>query len=347
MRKPVSFLMMALLIAGGYFLYQNFKVRGLDSLRLEPRSTANGGGAGFGRDAGEQHDAAAPPAQTRTANGPLPAGRGTEKIRIASFNIQVFGDSKMSKHHVMDVLAQVIRQFDVVAIQEVRTKSQDLLPRFVEMINANGAQYDFVIGPRLGRTNSKEQYAVIFDRKTIEVDRQQVYTVEDPDDLLHREPMVAWFRVRGPPPNEAFTFTLVDIHTDPDEVKQEVNALADVFHAVRDDGRGEDDVIVLGDLNASDKQLGRLGQIPHIYAAISGIPTNTRGTSQYDNIIFDQTVTKEFTGRAGVYDYMREYNLSMQEALEVSDHMPVWAEFSAYEGGDPGRYATRPGQPSR
>jgi len=26
----------------------------------------------------------------------------------------------------------------------------------------------------------------------------------------------------------------------------------------------------------------------------------------------------------------------------VSDHMPVWAEFSAYEGGQPGRIASRP-----
>jgi len=44
------------------------------------------------------------------------------------------------------------------------------------------------------------------------VNRRSIYTVNDPDDLLHREPLVAMFRVRGPPPQEAFTFVLIDVH---------------------------------------------------------------------------------------------------------------------------------------
>ena len=117
----------------------------------------------------------------------------------------------------MDVLAQVVRRFDVVAIQEIRSKDTPILPPFVELINADGRQYDYIIGPRQGRTSSKEQYAFIFDAMRIEYDRDSIRTVDDPDDLLHREPMVANFRVRGLPASEAFTFTLVNIHTDPDE----------------------------------------------------------------------------------------------------------------------------------
>ncbi len=41
-------------------------------------------------------------------------------------------------------------------------------------------------------------------------------------------------------------------------------------------------------------------------------------------------------------DLIREFNLTLEEALEVSDHMPIWGEFSVYEGGQPGRLATRP-----
>ena len=33
---------------------------------------------------------------------------------------------------------------------------------------------------------------------------------------------------------------------------------------------------------------------------------------------------------------MREFELTMPEALEVSEHLPVWAEFSVYEGGQAG-----------
>jgi endonuclease/exonuclease/phosphatase family metal-dependent hydrolase len=242
----------------------------------------------------------------------------------------------------MEVLCDVARRFDVVAIQEVRAREDDILPRFVRQINAGGRKYDFLIGPRLGRTQSKEQYAFVYDTATIETDRTALYTVMDPRDLLHREPLVGSFRVRGPPPGEAFTFTLVNLHTDPDEVSQEVDALAQVERAVRADGRGEDDVILLGDFNADERGFGALGLTPNITWVISGVPTNTLGNHTYDNILFHRIATGEFTGMSGVVDLMRDYRLTLDQAREVSDHLPIWAEFSALEGGQPGRIATRP-----
>ena len=256
-----------------------------------------------------------------------------DTIRIASFNIQTFGPSKVGKPEVMELLVRIIRQYDIVAIQEVRSKNQDVLQKLKDALNATGRQYELVNGPRVGRTKSKEQYIYVFDRTTIEVDRSASYTVEDPDDLLHRPPFVAWFRVRGPPPDEAFTFKLVNVHTDPDEVSYEMEALDNVFFGVRRDGRGEDDVIMLGDFNADDSQFGPLGQTAGITAAISGKKTNTRRTRQYDNVIFQLPASSEYTGRSGVFDFMRKYNLSLEQALVVTDHLPVWAEFSKRESG--------------
>jgi deoxyribonuclease-1-like protein len=118
--------------------------------------------------------------------------------------------------------------------------------------------------------------------------------------------------------------------------------LADVFRAVRDDGRSEDDVILLGDLNVDDQHLGLLGQLPQIRWAISGVATNTRGSKLYDNIVFSRASTTEYLGRWGVFDMIREFNLTVDDALLVSDHMPIWAEFNLLEGGQGGRVATRP-----
>lgn len=270
-----------------------------------------------------------------------------ETIKIASFNIQVFGTSKMKKPEVMDVLAKVIRRFDVVAVQEVRSKDQGVVPKFVEMINAEGAHYDYVIGPRLGRTSSKEQYVFIFDASRIEVDRSSVYTVPDTEDYLHREPLVTRFRVRGIPTEQAFTFSLVNIHTDPDETDLELDALDDAFVSVQRNGSGEDDVILLGDLNVDEYHLGELGRLPNVMHAIAGVKTNTRGTKSYDNILFDRRATLEFTGSWGVMDLAAEFGLTVDEALEVSDHLPVWAEFAVREGGAAGTVAARPGTPPR
>jgi hypothetical protein len=47
----------------------------------------------------------------------------TNTIKIASFNIQVFGKSKRSKKEVMAVLTKTVTNFDITAIQELRDKS--------------------------------------------------------------------------------------------------------------------------------------------------------------------------------------------------------------------------------
>lgn len=264
-------------------------------------------------------------------------------IRIASFNIEAFGNTKASKQYVMVRLADMIRKFDIVAIQEVRSQNEYLIPNFVQLINQPGRRYDHVIGPRLGRTVSKEQYVYIFDTDRITVDPQSIYTINDPDDLLHREPLVATFAVRGVDPDEAFTFTLVNVHTDPNprDLAVELDALAEVYRVVRRSARQEDDVIMVGDFNADDRHLQRLGQLPGILPLIAGVSTNTRQDKQYDNLIIHQPSTTEYTGRSGVFDVMRNYNLNEQQALEISDHFPVWAEFSAYERDYAGRVANR------
>ena len=98
----------------------------------------------------------------------------------------------------MEKLAIIARQFDVIAIQEIRSKDNGIIPGVHRPDQFHGAgTTTFVIGPRIGRTVSTEQYCFIFDTQSVEVDRAQLYTVEDPDDLLHREPLVGWFRVRG------------------------------------------------------------------------------------------------------------------------------------------------------
>ena len=315
----------AVVICGGSWkFFQNYRIAGLDHLEFKPRGQVA--------------------AQLESGEAVLPpVDRTSGTVRIGSFHIQAFGGAKLNQPRTMNLLADTARRFDVLAIQGLQAQAADVLPRFMDLVNATGRHYDFVVGPRLGRGADAEQYAILFDGASIEVDRAALYTVHDPDDLLRREPLVAWFRVRGPQANQAFTFTLIDFHIDPDRTAAELAALADVYRAVRDDGRGEDDVILLGDLNSDDQHLGRLGEISQLLPVISGVPTNTRGDKQLDNMLFSKMATVEFTGRSGVFDLIREFNLTTEDALGVSDHMPIWAEFSIYEGGQGGRMAAQTG----
>jgi len=264
-------------------------------------------------------------AQASASAGPAP--KPAAAILIASFNIQVFGESKMAKQHVVEVLARVVRQFDIVAIQEVRAKSDDIIPAFVRAVNADGSRYHYVIGPREGRTVSKEQYAFVYDTTRIEVDPSSVGVVPDPQNKLHRPPMHARFRTRINPAEMAFTFWLVDIHTDPDEVPQELDALTGVFQAMQAARPDEDDVILLGDLNAGPPEFKSFQRIPGVAWAVAGVTTNTRRTKTYDNLVFARPATSEYLGGWGVLDLQATFGLPLEHALEVSDHNPVWGAF--------------------
>ncbi|MEC9002176.1 MAG: endonuclease/exonuclease/phosphatase family protein [Planctomycetota bacterium] len=306
------FLLVLLLLGGGvWFFAKNFRLEGLEHLRVHRRT----------------------PTETVHLDDVLPVTRQGEVIRVGSFNAQVLGRSKSEKVVVMEILARIVRQFDVLALQEISAEDQDVLARLIERVNSDGRRYDYVVGRPLGKSAPREQYAFLFDRESVEIDRDQLYTVEDPQQLLYRPPLVGSFRVRGPAREQAFTFTLVNLRMDSGRAVTERTFLDDVFRLVRDDGRGEDDVILLGDFQADDEHLGPISEIAGMAIAVTKTPTNPDQTKQWDNLVFESQATEEFTGRSGTLNLMRQYNLSLQEAREVCDHLPGWAVLSIYEGG--------------
>jgi deoxyribonuclease-1-like protein len=285
---------------------------------------------------------------TATGMGAPPLADGPT-IRIASFNIQTFGKSKLEDPRIAYTLAEIIRQFHVVAIQEIRTQDNFHMQHFVQLVNSTGRKYDFVIGPPIGNSTYKEQYAFVFDAERIVVDRNTVFTVGDPDNLLHREPLVASFATRAHPvtPDNAFTFTLINVHTQPEPASAldaEMDTLAKVLREVRRTGRGEDDIIMLGDFNADDRKIlghHRLGKLPYVTPLVRGVFSNVRQNELYDNLMVHLPSTTEYLGRSGVYNFAQPFNLRQDEAEQVSDHFPVWAEFSAFERDYTGRIASR------
>ena len=257
-------------------------------------------------------------------------------VRVASFNIEMLKRDKAASMPSMHMLATILAQFDIVAVQGVAVSESYAVGQLVDVINSSGRHYESVLGPRVGRdADSMRQLAFVYDANRVEVDSKEVYTVEDPDDLLCWEPLVAWFRTRSANPNDAFTFTLVNVETDPDEKERENAILGSVFREVRNDLRGEDDVILAGCFGMSSQQIdGLANAVPNSDWALSGTsPSNTQGTAQDDNVMSSHNFTDEATGRVGVFDFLRQLNLSLDNAENISTHLPVWAEFTMEEGG--------------
>ncbi len=253
-------------------------------------------------------------------------------IRIASFNIQAFGTTKVQDPAVANYLAGIVREFDVIAIQEVRGQDSAVLSAFVELVNSVGRNYACIASEPVGRNRYFERYAFLFDQDSVTLDGSHSYTVGDPDDVLHREPFVGWFRACEVDPSHAFTFSLVNVHLDSRQPQREVAYLAQLFRAIRGDGRGEDDVIIAGDFNADPQTLQQLREQSGLTCLISDSPTNVQFTQQYDNLLINPLATTEFVARCGVYDFLKVFNLTIEQASSISDHLPVWADFSVSEG---------------
>jgi endonuclease/exonuclease/phosphatase family metal-dependent hydrolase len=262
-----------------------------------------------------------------------------ETLRLGAFNIQVFGKSKAAKPEVMEVLGKIIRTYDLVAIQEIRDKSQTALPVLVDVVNANNsAPYDYVVSERLGRTSSKEQYAYIYNNQTVELTCTP-HTYPEPygTDPFHREPYIASFRVL----DGNFDATLITIHADPDEATEEINALDDVVRYAQSTYPDEQDFIVMGDLNADcsyfdEDSNSTMHGSDYYWCINNSVDTTTKSTNcTYDRIIITNPAVPDFAGAADVFRFDLEYGLNVSETTAVSDHYPVYAEFWRGRDADP------------
>ena len=92
----------------------------------------------------------------------------SEVARIATFNIKVFGETKMGKPAVVEVLVDTILNYDLVAVQEIKDMDQTVPYDFLDAINAkSNTTWDMVLSPRSGLQDddqsSQEQYAFYYN----------------------------------------------------------------------------------------------------------------------------------------------------------------------------------------
>ena len=255
----------------------------------------------------------------------------------------------MTRPAVVAALVDTVRRFDVLAIQELRDKDQNVIPEFLSYINQSGNAYAAAVGPRQGyvvagqTTRYFEQSVFIYDTRTIEIVGNS-YAAIDRANIMHRPPFVGQFRCKSVPPSlRPFTFNLLNVHIDPDDAHQEFVALQPILAEIYQQHPTEDDFILLGDFNEEPHKYAQYQWMRQQQAALpSHWKTNTAMTEAYDNIVFDQELTAEFTSQAGVMNLMEEYKLSRDDAKRISDHMPVWAVFTSYEAVPERRAAETP-----
>ncbi|XP_014584789.1 deoxyribonuclease-1-like 1 isoform X1 [Equus przewalskii] len=259
---------------------------------------------------------------------------GAEAFRICAFNAQRLTLAKVAREHVMDTLVRILARCDIMVLQEVVDSSGSAIPlllRELKRFDGSGP-YDFLSSPPLGRSTYKEQYVYIYrSHKTRALDH---YLYNDEDDLFAREPFVAQFTL---PSKVLPSLVLVPLHTTPKDVEKELNALYDVFLDVSQRWQSKD-VILLGDFNAdcaslNKKHLGELvlrTQAGFHWAIADGEDTTVRASTHctYDRIVLHGERCQSLLHAAATFDFPRRFQLTEEEALNISDHYPVEVELS-------------------
>ena len=297
------------------------------------------------------------------------AGSGEPSLLIGAFNVQVFGDSKSSKPAVMQRLVRIIRRYDIILVQEVRDKDGSAAAKLLSDINdgaessgVRGEAFKLLLGERLGRSNSKEQYAWFYRDARVRPINASVDAVPDPRDVWEREPMLVYWDTR---PQSSLTltssfsedpasvdpthiFATLGIHVDPDDAVREIDELVGPVDKALADGLAGLGVLVLGDLNAdcsyltktewkciredtcSTTQMRLWDPNKYVWLLNDTVDTTTSNSDcAYDRFVYappapcaNEMCSDRISG-VGVYNFQREFSLSQEDAKEVSDHFPI------------------------
>ncbi|XP_017652764.1 deoxyribonuclease-1-like 1 isoform X2 [Nannospalax galili] len=229
---------------------------------------------------------------------------------------------------------QILARCDIMVLQEVVDSSQktvSLLLRELKRFDSSN-YYSSLNSSLLGRNTYKEKYVYIYRS-----DKTQVlnsYQYDDTDDLFAREPFVAQFTL---PSKILPSVVLVPLHTTPKDVEKELNALYDVFLDVSQRWQNEN-VILLGDFNADCASLTkkRLNSLllrikPGFHWVIpDGEDTTVRISTNctYDRIVVHGQGCQSLLQAAATFNFPRNFQLTEEEALSISDHYPVEVELS-------------------
>jgi deoxyribonuclease-1-like protein len=253
------------------------------------------------------------------------------QITIASFNLRVFGIAKAENPAVIDEIASIIRNFDIVAVQEIRDKSETAANELLTAIN-NGSniRYEVLLGPRIGRTSSKEQYAFYYRTSTI-IPIGITETWKDTNDQFEREPFLAMFKVK----EGTFDFVLANIHTKPDDAANEILLLPKVMKDSAKD-YSEPDVLCLGDWNADGSYFNEdtysiyFPSKDYLWIISNSADTSIASKSNtYDRMAASISMEEDWTGIWNIlrFDQNPSFKSKGMKTLDISDHYPVWTSF--------------------
>lgn len=246
------------------------------------------------------------------------------QTKILSWNLENFGKSKSDIE--ITFIANTVKNFDIVAIQEVVAGDggAQTVAKLADELNRKGAKWDYTISdPTSSSTYKTERYAFIW--KTSKVKKiGKAWLEKNFHFEIDREPYFCTFQY------ENKQFTVVNFHAITKKMQPETEIkyfkfLPDVYPKLN--------LIFVGDFNCPQSHtvfnpLRKMGYKPIMMNQKTSLKKQYKNgqylASEFDNMFYNQKVEHIHNG---VIHFYKNFS-TMKEARVISDHIPIWFEFS-------------------
>jgi endonuclease/exonuclease/phosphatase family metal-dependent hydrolase len=284
----------------------------------------------------------------------IPPRRTDHNFIVGTWNLRTFGrvhrswsenaGSPKRNLRAMAAVAEIIRRFDVVAVQEVKRETEAVRMLVDEFLGPN---WELIVSDvTAGAAGNVERLAFVYDRRRVTPSGLVGELVlpptalGDPMEQFDRTPYLVGFQAGA----EKFALLTAHIRYGSEPVARipELRNLAayvatEIRDRARFQGSEEVNLIVLGDFNIDKRADNPLFDafvstglwVPEAIRSL----TTTMGeqAKHYDQIAwFRDDFTLMTEGRAGVIDFAGAVFPELtpsQMSYRVSDHFPLWVEF--------------------
>lgn len=249
-------------------------------------------------------------------------------IKLLSWNIKDLGRTKNAEEILQ--IAKIIREFDIVAIQEVVAKDPagaQAVAKIADELNRMGNKWDYSISnpTKSPSSNMSERYAFIWKTNKLDIVGSP-YLDDELAKAIIREPFIAKFKLK----NINETFILINFHSR----KHDDNPELEIRHFSKYEERLKSNrVLIAGDFNLNERHnvWSNLYQRGYKSALMKSKTTLKRKckngdylSHDIDNIYYSKGIS--FVN-SGVLDYIEKCD-NLKTARMISDHLPVFLEFT-------------------
>lgn len=247
------------------------------------------------------------------------------EFTLLSWNIRDFGKTKDSEE--IRFIAQTVRDYDIIAIQEVVAGygGAQAVARLADELNRMGSKWDYRISdPTESPPYKTERYAFLWKTAKVQL-KGRPWLDKENKDLIFREPFLAEFKVDGK------LFLIANYHSRRFDEKPEEEVTA--FYQYPD-RFNETPLLIAGDFNMASskkafKPLYRRGFEVNLKEVKTTLKRKCSSKGKYTNYPIDFILFQAnyfSLHNSGAIDFVGDCE-SLEKARGISDHLPVWARF--------------------